>query len=51
MSGIIKIASDAKLRAVTNEEMIVNTFHNLREDQRQMVSKLADIELEDSELK
>lgn len=51
MAGIIKAASDAKSKSGSNEEVIFHQFQALRDEQRQIVSKLGDMELEESELK
>lgn len=51
MSGNVKNVSDSKSKSLSNEEQILNSFQTLREEQRQIATKLAEIDVEENELK
>ncbi len=51
MSSHSKSTSDSKSKQPSAEEQIINTFKNLRDEQRQIAASLAETELEENELK
>lgn len=50
MSGFVKMPGDSKSKT-SSDEQIFNTFQTLREEQRQIATKLAEIDIEENELK